>query len=108
MQFNASYQLISRPVSTVLCHLKRVLSGRENRCVFGDKVRQRTYGTQDHNVTINTRIYQSVNQKGNEAPTLTPPWFKASNLVRCITVVNLCAKVPQKLPYGQSHKPIKL
>ena len=46
-----------------------------------------------------------VNQKGNEAPTLTPPWVKDSNLGRYITVVYLCAQVPHEIPEGQRPKP---
>ena len=63
--------------------------GRE--CVSVDKVRPRTYGSQGREVTSNTRIDQSITQKGNEAPMLTPTWVKDINLGSYITVVHLCA-----------------
>ena len=50
--------------------------------VRAERVRPRTSGSQGHKVTGNTRIDQSVNQRGNEAPTLTPPRVKDSNLGR--------------------------
>ena len=72
------------------------------------RVRPRTYGSQDHEVPSNTRIYQSINQKGNEGPTLTPPWVKNINLGSYITAVHLCADVPHELPEGQRPKPNKI
>ena len=50
--------------------------------VHADRVRPGTYGSQGHKVTSNNQIDQSVNHKGNEVPTLTPPRFKDSNLGR--------------------------
>ena len=40
--------------------------------VRADRVRPSTYGSQSHEVIRNTWIYQSINQKRDEAPTLTP------------------------------------
>ena len=71
-----------------------------------DRVRSRTWGVQGHEVTRNTLIYQILNQTGNEAPTLIPPWVKNSNLGSKKTVVQFCAEVPQELPEGQRPKPI--
>ena len=48
--------------------------------VRADIVRPRTEVSQGHKVTSNTWIDQSVNQKNNEEPTLTPPWVKNSNI----------------------------
>ena len=31
-------------------------------------------------ITVNNGIYQSINQKGNEAPKINPPWVKEINL----------------------------
>ena len=73
-----------------------------------DIVRPRTYGGQGHEVTGNTMIDQSVNQTGNESPTLIPTWFKTSTLGSYKTVVTLCAEVPHKLPKEQRPKSIKL
>ena len=80
----------------------------ERSGVYAGIVRPRTYGGQGHKVTRNTRIYQSVNQKGGESPTLTPHRVKDSNLGGYITIVHLCDEVPHKLPEGQRPKPIKL
>ena len=49
-------------------------------CVRTDRFIPGTKGIQGHEVTINTCIDQSVNQKRNEGPTLTTPWVKDSNL----------------------------
>ena len=48
--------------------------------VCADRVIPMTWGSQGHKVTSNTRIYQSVKQKGNEEPTLIPTWVKDSNI----------------------------
>ena len=53
-------------------------------------------------------VDQRVNQKGNEAPTLTPPWFKESNIDSYITPIHLCAEVTHNLPEGKIPKPNKL
>ena len=45
-----------------------------------EKVKPMTYGSQGYEVTNNTQIYQSVNQKGCESPTLTHPRAKYINL----------------------------
>ena len=73
-----------------------------------DIVRTRNYGSQGHEVTSNTRIDQSINQAGNEAPTRIPPRVKNSNLGSYNTVVHLCAEVPHNIPEGRRAKPIKL
>ena len=57
-----------------------------------------TQVSQDHKVTSNTLIDHSVKQKGDEAPTLTPPRVKTINLDSYKTVIKLCAEVPHKLP----------
>ena len=67
-----------------------------------------TYGIQGHEITRNIRIYQSANQEGYEAPTLTPPQVKDSNLGIYKTVIYLCAEVPHDLPEGKRPKPNKL
>ena len=48
--------------------------------VRADRVRLRTWGSQGHEFTSNTWIDQSLNQKGNEAPTRIPPQAKDGNL----------------------------
>ena len=48
--------------------------------VRADRVKPRTWGSQGHKITSNNRIDQSVNQKGVEAPKLTPHQVKDSNL----------------------------
>ena len=73
-----------------------------------DRARPRTQVIQGHKVASNTRIEQSVNHTGNEAPTFIPPWVKNSNLGSQKTVVHLCAEVPHELPNGRRPKPIKL
>ena len=45
-----------------------------------DRIIPMTWGSQGHEVTSNTWVYQRVKQKGGEAPTLTSPHFKDSNL----------------------------
>ena len=45
-----------------------------------DRVLIWTYSIQGHKVTRNTQIDQILNPKGREAPTLTPPQVKNSNL----------------------------
>ena len=62
------------------------------------RVRLRTKFSQSQKVTSNTWIDQSVNQKGNELPTLTPPWLKDINLGSFNNVVHLCDEVPHELP----------
>ena len=62
------------------------------------RVLPRNQGIQGHEVNINTQICQSINQKGDEAHTLTPPWFKNSNIYSQKTVIHLCAEVPHELP----------
>ena len=68
----------------------------------------RTKGFQGHEVTSNTWIDQSVNHKGDESPTLTPPRLKDINLGSYNNVVHLCVEVPHDLPEGQIPKPNKL
>ena len=36
--------------------------------------------------------------EGDEAPTLTPPWIKNSNIDSSKTVIHLCAEVPHDIP----------
>ena len=73
-----------------------------------DRFRPRTYCSQGCKVTRNTRIYQSINQKCNEAPMINLPWFKDSNIGSYNVAVNLCAEVPHELPEGQRLKYNKL
>ena len=73
-----------------------------------DRVIPSTYDGQVHEVTSNTQIYQSVNQKCNEAPTLTPYQVKYSNLGSYNIVVRLCSEVPHELPKRQRPKPLNL
>ena len=63
-----------------------------------DRVLSWTQGSQGPEVTRNTRIYQSVKQKGDEAPTISPPRVKDSNLDIQKTVICLCTEVPPDLP----------
>ena len=67
-----------------------------------------TWGIQVHEVTSNTWIDQSVNQKRNEAPTIIPPWSKDINLGRLITIVYFCDEGEHDLPEGQRPKHINL
>ena len=73
-----------------------------------DRVKLRTWSIQGRNVTRNNLIDQSINQKGKEAPTITPPWVKDSNICRYITTVHLCAEVPHEVAGGQKTKHNKL
>ena len=73
-----------------------------------DRVRLRNYGSQGHEVTSNIRIDQSLNQTGNESPTLIPPRVKKSNKGRYNTVVHLCPEVTHELTKSRSPKSINL
>ena len=55
--------------------LRGVSSKRDSRYVCRQSLNL-DLGSQGREVTSNTQIDQSVNQKGDEAPTLTPPWVK--------------------------------
>ena len=82
------------------------LEGKAGLCA--DRVSPRTYGIQYHKFTSNTLIDHSVNNTGNEAPTLIPPWVKNSDLVSYKIVVHLGAEVSHEIPEGQRPKPIYL
>ena len=68
------------------------------------RVLPKTQVIQFHYVTSTTRIFQSVNQKGGEAPTLNPLWVKNSNIYSQKTVIHLCAGVPHELPIREKGK----
>ena len=49
-----------------------------------------------------------INQKGYEAPVLTPPWVKDSKIGSYYTNIHLFDEVPHKISEGQKPKPNNL